>query len=73
MAQGIEPNEARARIDSLPDDEVIDIADKIDQLQAGSGAVEVLLVILPAGFIVLVIIDLTGLTDVFPFIKSQQK
>lgn len=72
IAQGIDPNEARARIDSLSDDEVINIADKIDQLPAGSGAVEVLLVIILAGFIVLVVTDLTGLTDVFPFINSQR-
>ena len=72
IAHGIDPIEAKARIDSLSDDEVIRIADQIDQLPAGSGAVEVLLVIILAGFIVLVITDLTGVTDVFPFIKSQR-
>ena len=72
IAQGIAPHEARARIDSLTDQEVIRIADQIDQLPAGSGAIEVLLVIILAGFIVLVITDLTGVTDVFPFIKSQR-
>jgi len=72
IAQGIEPMEARARIDSLSDDEVIHIADQIDRLPAGRGAIEVLLVLILAGFIVLVITDLTGVTDVFPFIKSQR-
>ena len=72
IVQGIEPCEAKARIDSLSDNEVIRIADQIDQLPAGSGAVEVLLVLILAGFIVLVITDLTGVTDVFPFIKSQR-
>jgi hypothetical protein len=71
IAQDIDPIEARARIDSLSDDEVIRIADQIDQLPAGGGAIEVLLVIILVGFIVLVITDITGLTDVFPFIKSQ--
>jgi len=71
IAQNIDPIEARARIDSLSDDEVIRIADQIDQLPAGGGAIEVLLVIILVGFIVLVITDITGLTDVFPFIKSQ--
>ena len=72
IAQGIDPREARARIDSLSIDELIRIADRIDQLPAGGGAIEFLLVIILLGFIVLVITDLTGVTDVFPFIKSQR-
>ena len=72
IAQGIDPIEAKARIDSLSDDEVIRIADQIDRLPAGGGAVEFLLVIILVAFIVLVITDLTGVTDVFPFIKSQR-
>ena len=72
VAQGIDPNEAWARINSLSDNEVIRIAHQIDQLPAGGGLVEFLLIIILAGFIVLVILDLTGVTDVFPFIKSQR-
>jgi len=37
MAQGIDPLEAKARIDSLSDTEVIRIADEIDKLPAGAG------------------------------------
>ena len=72
IAHGIDPMEANRRIDALSDDEVIRIADQIDQLQAGGGAAEVLLVIILALFLVLVILDLAGVTDVFPFIKSQK-
>ena len=72
VAQGIDPNEAWSRINSLSDNEVIRIADQIDQLPAGGGLAEFLLIIILAGFIVLVILDLTGVTDVFPFIKSQR-
>jgi hypothetical protein len=71
VAQGIDPNEAWARISSLSDNEIIRIADQIDQLPAGGGVIEFLLIIILAGFIVLVILDLTGIMDVFPFIKSQ--
>jgi hypothetical protein len=71
VSQGIDPNEAWARINSLSDNEVIRIADQIDQLPAGGGLIELLVIIILAGFIVLVILDLTGVTDVFPFIKSQ--
>ncbi len=72
VAQGIDPAEAKARIDSLTDAEVIQIAGQIDHLPAGAGVIGFLLVIILAGFIVLVITDLTGITDVFPFIKSQR-
>ena len=66
-AQGLDPMDAKARIDALSDDEVIRIADQIDQLPAGGGAIGVLLLVTLALFIVLVILDLTGVTDVFPF------
>ena len=72
IAQGIDPMEARARIGSLSDDEVIRVVDLIDQLPAGGNLAEFLLIILLLGFITLVILDLTGVTDVFPFIKSQR-
>ena len=37
IAQGIDPLEAKARIDSLSDAEVLQIADQIDKLPAGGG------------------------------------
>lgn len=66
-AHGIDPMDAKAQIDVLSDDEVISIADQIDQLPAGGGAIGVLLLVILALFIVLAILDLTGVTDVFPF------
>ena len=72
IAHGIDPMEAKKRINALSDDEVIRIADQIDQLPTGGGAAEALLVIILALFLVLVILDLIGVTDVFPFIKSQK-
>ena len=72
VAQGVNPSEAWARINSLSDKEVISIVDQIDRLPAGGGVVEFLVVIILVGFIVLVVLDLTGVTDVFPFIKSQR-
>jgi hypothetical protein len=67
--QGIDPGEAGARIDSLSDPEVIAVADKLDQLPAGSGALEVFLVVSLVAFIVLLITDILGYTDIFPFVK----
>ena len=71
-SHGIDPLEAEARIDSLSDEEVIRIADRIDQLPEGAGAIEFLIIIILVLFLILVIFDLTGVTDVFPFIKSQK-
>lgn len=72
VAQGMDPIEAAARIDSLSDQEIIRLADRIEQLPAGGSAIEFLLVVLLVGFIVFIILDLTGVWDVFPFIKSQR-
>ena len=71
-AHGIDPIEAQSRIDALSDDEVIGISERINQLPAGGGAVEFLLVVLLVVVLVFVILDLTGVTDVFTFIKPQR-
>jgi hypothetical protein len=70
--QGIDPREAGARIGSLSDPEAIAVADKLDQLPAGSGAVEVFLIVSLIVFIILLITDITGYTDIFPFVKSKK-
>ena len=72
IAHGIDPIEARSRIDALSDDEVIRISDQIDQLPAGGGAAEFVIVVLLIAVIVLIILDLTGVTDILPFIKPQK-
>ena len=72
IAHGIEPLEAKARVNSLSDAEVIKIADQIEQLPAGGDSfLGVVLAIAILVFLVLVITDITGHTDVFPFIKAQ--
>ena len=70
--QGIDPGEAGARIDSLSDVEAIVVADKLDQLPAGSGALEVFLIVSLIAFIVLLITDIACYTDIFPFVKSKK-
>ena len=68
--QGIDPREAGARIDSLSDAEAIRVGDKLDQLPAGSGAFEVFLIVALIAFITLLITDIMGYTDIFPFVKK---
>jgi len=67
--QRIDPREAGARIDSLSDAEAIGVVDKLDQLPAGSGALEVFLIVSLIVFIILLITDIMGYTDIFPFVK----
>jgi hypothetical protein len=68
---GIDPNEAAQRASSLSDEEVRQIASKLEQLPAGQGAAEAIVGAILLILLVLLITDLLGLTDVFPFIKSQ--
>ncbi|RPI70810.1 MAG: hypothetical protein EHM47_11465 [Ignavibacteriales bacterium] len=69
IAQGINPLEATARVDSLSDAEVIRLSEKIDQLPAGGDALVVLIGASLIVFIVLLITDILGFTNVFPFIS----
>lgn len=71
VAQGIDPLEAKARIDSLSDAEVIRICDKLDQLPAGGGTLETILIIAFLTFVILLITDIMGYTDIFPFVRSK--
>jgi hypothetical protein len=73
ISQGIDPDEAKARVDSLSDSEVLEVADKIEQLPAGGGALGAIIGAALIVFLVLVITDILGYTDVFPFVKSQKK
>lgn len=72
VARGIDPGEAEARIDSLSDAEAIHAADKFDQLPAASGFFETLLTVAFLVFLILLITDIAGYTDVFPFVKSMK-
>ena len=72
-AQGIDPLEAKARVDSLSDAEIQQIADRIDQLPAGGSTLAVIAVIAVVFFLVLLILDMIGVTDVFTFINPPPK
>lgn len=71
IGQGIEPLEAKARVDSLSDAEVVRLARQIEQLPAGGSAFGVLVGAAVVVFIVLLVTDIAGYTDVFPFVKSR--
>ena len=67
IALGIAPAEAEARIAALTDQEVADIAGKLDQLPAGEGIGTILIVIFIV-FGVAVIVDALGILNIFPFV-----
>ena len=66
---GVDPAEAAARVGGLSDGEVRDIAGHLDRLPAGQGAVGALIGAAVFVFLVLLLTDLLGLTDVFPFVR----
>ncbi len=68
-AQGIDPLEARARVDSLTDAEAVRIADQIEELPAGGNFLVGLLIAVGVIVIILAITDALGYTDVFTFIR----
>jgi Family of unknown function (DUF6627) len=68
-AQGIDPLEARARVDSLTDAEAVRIADQIEELPAGGNFFIAVLAVVGIIVIILAITDALGYTDVFTFIR----
>jgi hypothetical protein len=70
-SRGIDPAEVRARMDSLTDVELEQIAEQIDQLPAGGGFFETFLIVILLVFVILLFTDITGHTDVFPFVNKH--
>ena len=70
--QGIDPLEAKARIDSLSDSEAVKVAEQLEQLPAGGGAIGVIIGAALIIFLVLLVTDILGYTDVFPFVNKHK-
>jgi hypothetical protein len=68
QAWGVNPDQIKSRIDSLTDAELARINQQVNDLQAGGDVLGILLVI----FLVFVITDIIGATDVFPFINPAR-
>lgn len=65
-AMGVDPDAAQERVARMTDAEVAQLKDRIGELPAGQDALGVILVV----FIVFVITDVIGATDIFPFIQA---
>ena len=70
VAQGVDLQEAKDRIDGLTDDEALLVAERLQELPAGGDSFfTALLIALLIVFLVLLATDIAGYTDVFPFVK----
>ncbi len=67
---GVDPEEAASRVAGLSDAEIQQIAGRLDELPAGEGAVGVVVGAVLIIFLVLLVTDLLGLTDVYPFVNK---
>jgi hypothetical protein len=68
VQKGISPEQAKNRVASLTDQEISYISKTIDQLPAGAGAGAVIGAAVLI-FLVLLVTDILGFTNVFPFVK----
>lgn len=66
VANGVDPAEARARVDSLTPGEARKVAGKLEELPAGGNTLVGAVVFI---FVLLLITDLLGLTDFYPFTR----
>ncbi|MCK2183416.1 PA2779 family protein [Halomonas getboli] len=65
LLQGVSPAEVQDRVAALSDAEARQMADRLDQMPAGAGVVGALFAV----FIILLVTDILGLTDVYPFTR----
>ena len=65
LNMGVKPVDIESRINLMTHEEIAQLNQQIDELPAGGSILGVLLII----FIVFVITDVIGATDIFPFIK----
>ena len=71
VLMGIDPVEAESRVASLSDEEIQQIAGRLDELPVGEGGLGVVVGAILIIFLVLLITDLVGATDVFPFVNNK--
>ena len=62
-SRGIDPAEAKARVDSLSDAEVMQIAEKIDELPAGGDFWGTFFFVVIIIFLTLLVLEIMGYTD----------
>lgn len=64
-AQGVDPADVEARVAALSDAEARQMADQLEEMPAGASVVGALFAV----FVILLVTDILGLTNVFPFTR----
>ena len=67
---GVNAAEAEARVATLSEAEVLQIVDRLDQLPAGQSTAGAIIGAILLVFLILLITDIIGWTDVYPFVHS---
>jgi hypothetical protein len=70
---GVSPAEAKARVAAMSDEELLSLADRIDQAPAGGDAIGAIITAAVLVFIVLLITDILGFTKVFSFTRAIKR
>ena len=65
---GVNPADVQARVNALSDQEVASLVDQFEQLPAGGDFLGLAVVV----FLVLLITDILGYTDIFPFVVKKR-
>ena len=71
IKKGIDPAQAKNRVASLTDQEISQICKTLDQLPAGGGAGSIIGAAVLI-FLVLLLTDILGYTNIFPFVKHAK-
>jgi hypothetical protein len=69
IERGVDPDHAKQRIAALSDAQINQIKADIDTLPAGANVIGILVAVL----LVLMILDVIGVTNIFPFINPPSK
>ncbi len=69
ISHGVDVEQAKARVDSLSDAETHTLAGQLNTLPAGGDSILGVIVLI---FLVLLVTDILGLTNVFPFVKKHR-
>jgi len=69
QSQGVNPEQLQARVDALTDAEVRQLAARMDEMPAGGDALTIAVIV----FLVLLLTDILGYTDIFPFVKKTAR
>jgi hypothetical protein len=69
LARGVSSDQVQARVDAMTDQEVQQLAANMDNMPAGGDALGIAVFV----FLVLLLTDILGFTDIFPFVKKTAR